>query len=350
MLLGAACVAGFGIHASREVLLPILFGFLFATAAQPLVNLLERLRVPSALAIAGGLVGMLLIFIAGSGTVLWGVLDIAREMPRYQRAITSAQLDLTGFFASHGLTQLAFFVQGQRFSDWGAADVGGIVDIATQLIAFATLAGLVAFFGLLERESLVRRLSWGRGNGESWSRILADTQRYLGIKTVTSAITGLLAAAVCIAADLPNPALWGAIAFWLNYVPVVGSILASIPPLVVSLASQPGDVTLGVLIGYLAINFAIGNYLEPRWQGAAAGLSPLGVVLSIAAWGGLLGPLGALLAIPLTMSIKIGCFHTRDLSWLARLLGGVQASSPPARPETPAEIETLLPARASLFS
>lgn len=280
MLLGAACVAGFGIHASREVLLPILFGFLFATAAQPLVNLLERLRVPSALAIAGGLVGMLLIFIGGSGTVLWGG----------------------------------------------------------------------AFFGLLERESLVRRLSWGRGNGESWSRILADTQRYLGIKTVTSALTGLLAAAVCIAADLPNPALWGAIAFWLNYVPVVGSILASIPPLVVSLASQPGDVTLGVLIGYLAINFAIGNYLEPRWQGAAAGLSPLGVVLSIAAWGGLLGPLGALLAIPLTMSIKIGCFHTRDLSWLARLLGGVQASSPPGRPETPAEVETLLPARASLFS
>lgn len=328
LLIGAASIAGFGIHASRTVLLPILFGFLFAAAAQPLVTGLERRRVPGPVATFGGMVVMLLLFAVASGTFVWGILDLATEMPRYQPVLIEARGDIARLLAVSGLSQAAIVIQRQRIFSLNDSDVGLVIDFSTEMIAFTTLAGLVAFFGLLEKASLAKRLAPGHSEALGFERILADTQRYLGIKSVTSAMTGALAAVICAAAHLPNPALWGAVAFWLNFVPVVGSILAGAPPLVFALATQTPQIALGVFCGYLVINFAIGNYIEPKWQGAAAGLSPLVVILSIAVWGGLLGPLGALLAVPLTMIMKIGCFHTQDLAWVARFLGETRAKKP----------------------
>jgi predicted PurR-regulated permease PerM len=320
-LLAAVTVVAMGISSARDVILPILFGFLFAAAAQPLVWLCERHKVHPALAVLVGLTAMVMLFLAASGTLVFGTLDLATEASRYEAAIRATQLDLTRTFGSHGFTRLAILTQRQQILTIDEGSVGMLIDFSVKLLGFATLAGLVAFFGLLERASLVRRLTGTSRSQETWSRILSDTQRYLAIKAATSAITGALAALVCLLADLPNPALWGALAFWLNFVPVVGSIMAGIPPIVLALATHSAPTAGLVMLGYLAINMVFGNILEPRWQGKAAGMSPLIVVLAIAIWSGLLGLLGALVAVPLTMIIKIGCFHTKDLSWVARVLG-----------------------------
>ncbi len=347
MLLAAVTLVGMGISAARDVILPILFGFLFAAAAQPLVMICERHKVHSAVAVLVGLTGMLMILLAASGTLVFGTLDLATEMNRYEAAIREAQLDLTRYFGSHGFMRLAVLVQRQKFLEVDEGSVSMLVDFSMSLIGFATLAGLVAFFGLLERDSLIRRLSGNFEMRETWSRVLSDTQRYLGIKAATSAITGVLAALVCLLADLPNPTLWGAIAFWLNFVPVVGSIMAGIPPIIVALATKSPQVAAMVMSGYLAINMVFGNIIEPRWQGKAAGMSPLVVVLAIAIWAGLLGPLGALVAIPLTMVTKIGFFHTKDMSWVARLLGDTVSNSPSNGVE---QVDPEVRDRVSIFS
>lgn len=320
-LLAAVTVVGMGISSARDVILPVLFGFLFAAAAQPLVWWCERHKVHSTPAVLVGLTGMLMLFLAASGTLVFGTLDLATEMSRYETAIRATQMDLTRYFGAHGFTRLAILTQRQKIFSIDEGSVGMLVDFSMSLVGFATLAGLVAFFGLVERASLIRRLTDTTDAQETWSRILSDTQRYLAIKAATSTITGVLAGLVCLLADLPNPALWGAIAFWLNFVPVVGSIMAGIPPVVLALATHSIQVAGLVMLGYLAINTVFGNILEPRWQGKAAGMSPFIVVLAIAIWAGLLGHLGALVAVPLTMIIKIGCFHTKDLFWVARLLG-----------------------------
>ncbi len=344
LLGGAVCVVGFGIHSSRNVLLPVLFGFLFAAGVQPLVRLLEGKRVPSVLAIAAGLAAMLVLLAAAAGTLVWGMLTVVAELPHYQAALSNLQAAVTRLFASHDLSQAAILVQRQQLLSLRASDVSAVIDFSFQVIGFAMLSGLVAFFGLIERTSLVRRLSLRENT--SWQRILADTQRYLGIKALTAALTGVLAAAICAATGLSNPALWGAIAFWLNYIPVVGSILAGVPPVAIAYVTHSPELALIVLLGYLVINLAIGSYLEPRWLGAAAGLSPLVVILSVGTWAALLGPLGALLAVPLTMTSKIGCFHTRDLAWVARFLGHIDEADSALEPESVPVSET---ARASLF-
>lgn len=321
LLLAAVTVVGIGINLAIDVMLPILFGFLFAAAAQPLVQLCERHKVPPTFAVVIGVASMIFLFLAASGALVFGILDLATEMGRYEAGVRETQRDLTQYFGAHGFTRLAILIQRQKFLEIDEESVGMLVDFSIRLIGFATMAALVAFFGLLERESLIRRLSNGSEYEETWRRVTLDTQRYLGIKAVTSAITGILAAVVCLLADLPNAALWGAVAFWFNFIPVVGSIMAGVPPILVALTIHSPQVAALVMLGYVAINMVFGNILEPRWQGRAAGMSPLVVILSIAIWGGLLGPMGALVAIPLTMIIKIGCFHTKDLSWIARILG-----------------------------
>jgi predicted PurR-regulated permease PerM len=262
------------------------------------------------------------------------------------------QSNIVVFFSQHGLSQLAILVNKQSVLDLLPHLVQSVGGSLYQTIGFGTLATLVMFFGLTERGTLVARLPQQGEFEETWNRVLIDTQRYLGVKTTTSALTGLLAGGICAAFGLPNAALWGAIAFWFNFVPVVGSLLAGIPPVFVALVTQSPSAAVAVGLGYLIVNVSIGNVLEPRWHGAAAGLSSLVVVISIAFWGGLMGPLGALIAVPLTMIVKLGCMHTRDLAWVARLLGRSEQrySIFPrrSRPEAAPPRETLVSSREGL--
>ncbi len=152
---------------------------------------------------------------------------------------------------------------------------------------------------------------------------------YLGIKTAVSLVTGLLIGTWAWLLDLDFPVLLGLIGFALNYVPTIGSILAVIPALFLSLV-QFGSFGHSVLVlgGYLFINAVFGNIIEPNLMGRRLGLSTLVVILSLIFWAWVWGPIGALLAVPLTMVVKIMLENTEDLHWVAVLL---DKSPPQAR-------------------
>jgi len=116
------------------------------------------------------------------------------------------------------------------------------------------------------------------------------------------------------------PLLWGLLAYLLNYIPTVGQIIAAVPAIALAwLQLGPGEA-LVVAAGFGAINLAIGA-IEPRVMGDALGLSALVVLVSMVAWGWLLGPVGALVSAPLTMVIKHALAHNDQLRWMAELLG-----------------------------
>ena len=150
-----------------------------------------------------------------------------------------------------------------------------------------------------------------------------EVQRYLGQKTLISLTTGSLVAAAMAIIGVDFPLLWGMLAFLLNYIPALGSILAAIPPAILAIV-QPelgfGSV-LAVAIVFLSINIALGNFLEPYLMGRGLGMSPLVVFLSLIFWGWVWGPVGMLLSVPMTMIIKIMLENTEDLRWIAVLLG-----------------------------
>jgi predicted PurR-regulated permease PerM len=169
-------------------------------------------------------------------------------------------------------------------------------------------------------EKLKLALPHSTSSLENFTRITSSVQRYLAMKTLLSAITGLTITAALLILDVDYAVLWGLLAFLLNYIPNIGSIIAAVPAVLLGLV-QHGIVIALVVAGiYVLVNVVIGNMVEPRFMGNRLGLSPLVVFISLVFWGWVLGPVGMLLSVPLTMIMKIALEATEEWRWVAVLL------------------------------
>ena len=152
-------------------------------------------------------------------------------------------------------------------------------------------------------------------------KFASNLKRYLLIKTIASACTGALIGLGLWALGVPYAALWGILAFVLNFIPTIGSIVAGFPTLFVTLSTMDMSVSVWVVALYLAVNVAIGNVIEPRFLGQGLGLSTISVLAGLLLWGFVLGIGGLFLAVPLTMSIQIALASNDKTKSIATLLG-----------------------------
>lgn len=200
-----------------------------------------------------------------------------------------------------------------------------LVNRTTSLASSAFFAFIVMIFVLAESgryAEKVRDVLRVRGPDlRRFQSITNDIQKYLGIKTAVSALTGILAMLACFAFRVDFPVLWGMVAFLFNFVPAIGSIVAGIPPVLLALILHGFWPATGVLTCYLIINVGIGNFLEPMLLGDRFGISTVIVILSVLVWGFIWGPVGMLLAVPLTMMVKVMLDNSSDLRWISALMG-----------------------------
>jgi predicted PurR-regulated permease PerM len=184
---------------------------------------------------------------------------------------------------------------------------------------------LTLTFILLEASGFTAKLKAIAGRPDAdmkkYSKIVSGVNRYLALKTATSLTTALLVSIGLRIIGVDFALMWGVLAFLLNFVPTVGSIIAAVPPVLLALV-QLGFAPAGTTAClYLAINIGIGNILEPRIMGSGVGLSPLVIFISMTFWGWVLGPVGMLLSVPLTMTLKIGLGYNEKTRHIALLLG-----------------------------
>jgi len=185
---------------------------------------------------------------------------------------------------------------------------------------------LTVIFMLLEASSVPVKLRAALGGGsqvamDKMGQVALGVNRYLAIKTVVSLVTGAVIAVWLAILGVDYPLLWGLLAFMLNYVPNIGSIIAAIPALLLALIQLDIGSTILVAAGYMATNIVMGNVIEPRIMGKGVGLSTLVVFLSLVFWGWVLGPVGMLLSVPLSMVAKIVLESNEQTRWLAIMLG-----------------------------
>ena len=335
-----------GLRFTQPVLLPIATAGFLAAISIPVVLWLSRRRVPLAiavlvtvLAVAGGFALLIVV-----GSQQFTELQIRlftlfnATLPQLEQWF--AQLEEWAPFLEEGqLTALAREVVSGAFV---TNLVTGATTWALSLLASTFLVLLILVFALGEALVLPRKLRAIAGDGEPlderFRKIIEEVQGYLGIKTLVSLATGVLLGLWTWFMGLDLPILLGLIAFVLNYVPTIGSILASAPALILALINVDPvtaefvgiDIQHAAIVGlgYLTVNVFFGNWLEPTLLGRHLGLSTLIVVISLVFWGWLWGPVGALLSVPLTMVVKIMLENTRDLQWIAVLLG----KGPPPEP------------------
>lgn len=325
-----------GLQAAQTLLLPFLVAVFLSIISTPPVLWLERRGLPASLAVLVAMIGL------GGLLAIFGIL-LTAALDGFEEAAAGYQVALTAIVQN-------VLAWAERLPlDWSRRDVlealspGSMFDFmaafGSRLLAYLSNTALVLLttvFILLEVAGFPRKLRRSMGDPDAdlsrASTMMHEVQRYLGFKTLISAVTGLVAGLWVFTLGIDFPILWGLLAFLLNYIPNVGSILAAIPPMLVALVSPDHGLGYMLLVaaGYLVINTILGNIIEPQLMGRRLGLSPLVVFVSLVFWGWVWGPVGMLLSVPLTMVLKIMLEGSEDFRWLAILMG-------PA-PELPPEL------------
>lgn len=330
VLLVIAClvVVIAGLQAASQLILPFLVAAFLAILSLPLLSLLQRLRLPNFLAVFLTLAAVVLVLV-GIGFLVGGsVQGFTDAAPRYRARLQDLSNSIVAWLQTRG-------VDAQEMIDFQQLDPGVVVDfIGGTLRAIAAVLSntvlvlLTMVFILAEAAGFPAKFRAALGHAgdlghpSRFGKIKAEVQRYLAIKTLISLTTGTLVTIFLTFVGVDFPVLWGLLAFLLNYIPNLGSILAAIPPVLLAIL-QPGlGLTWALVIaaGYATVNVTLGNLLEPQLMGRRLGLSPLIVFLSLVFWGWVWGPVGMLLSVPLTMIVKIMLENTDDFRWLAIML------------------------------
>jgi predicted PurR-regulated permease PerM len=230
---------------------------------------------------------------------------------------------------------LSEFVHPARALDLATGTLQGVARVLSNML----LVFLIIVFFLVEAAGFPAKLqaAFGeRGSSERFAKIQLEIQRYLATKTVISLATGLIVGISMAIIGVDFAILWGSLAFLLNYIPNLGSIIAAVPPVLLAVVQLGPGYAIAVAIVFLATNLTFGNLVEPYLMGRRLGLSTLVVFLSLVFWGWVWGPVGMLLSVPLTMIVKILLENTEDLRWIAVLLGaGAPEESLPVEVEKP---------------
>jgi AI-2 transport protein TqsA len=315
-----------GLRAAAPVLVPLVLAMFITVINFPLLQWLRRMRVPTGAAV---LLVVLLTFSFLGLVVLVGsasLTDVRTILPLYFERVREfehwlfAALDARGVPVPDGF-YTSMFSEPERVMEL----LGGFVVRAAGFISSAAIVILFTIFMLSEATGFPAKLRAAIGRGDAdlsrFAGAVIDIQRYLAIKTAISLTTGSLIALWLWIIGVDFPVLWGMLAFLLNFVPNVGSLIAAIPAvLFAALQLGPWSAALAAA-GYITVNIALGNLVEPHLMGRRFGLSTLVVIISLVFWGWLWGPVGMLLSVPLTVVVRIGLEYTDDLRWVAVLLG-----------------------------
>lgn len=325
LITGASlCVVIAGLRAAGPIVVPVLFSAFLSVLAIPPVKWLQSRRVPDWLAVTIVFVGVIGGFVLVSMLVGSSIASFSENLPAYKGRLVEMTASWFVWFEDQGVDVSTDALLAQIDAGRAADLAGAMVASIGSLLSDTMFVLLTTAFIMAEAAGLPRKLQAAlgdEGHVERFRGIISDMQEYLSIKTNISLVTGLLAGVLCWVVGIDYPVLWGVIAFLLNYIPNLGSIIAAIPPVLLGFVQFGWERSLVVLIGYLIINTIMGNIIEPRVTGRRLGLSSLVVFLSLVFWGWVWGPLGMFLSVPLTMLVKILLENSDDLKWIAVLLG-----------------------------
>ncbi len=318
-----------GLRAAADLLLPVLAALFLSILSLPLLAWFRRRRVPSPLAVVLTM-AVAILLIGGIGGLIGGsVGQFVGAAPVYQERLNALAGRFASWLQGHGLDTSRIFDPSHFDAGMVMNFISGTLNGIVSLVSNAVLVLLTMAFILAEAVGFPEKISSAFGAdpaiAERTRRIVREVQRYLAMKTLVSLATGALVAAWLAVLGVDFALLWGLVAFLFNYIPNLGSILAGIPAVLLSLVQFGIGRTIAVIAGYVVVNFVLGNLVEPWLLGRRLGLSTLVVFLSLLFWGWVWGPLGMLLSVPLTVIVKIMLENTDDLRWVAVLLDAAPA-------------------------
>lgn len=312
-----------GIYAAQSILNPLLMAlFITIILMQPLRWL--RRKVSSGWAISLVILGFLGFYIGFIGLLNKSVMLFIDNASVYEENLAGMVARSNEILEQYGVNLLVLgesSMNPSKIMSYASSLMGGLGDLMSNEFTFL----LFTIFLISEIPESAIKLDYLVQGDQQVKDFLNEIgikiRHYLSIKTVTSLATGILIAIALAILGLDFPILWGFLAFMLNYIPNIGSILAALPAMALALVQLGFQGALFTGIIYLVVNMLIGNVVEPKMMGKGLGLSTFIVFLSLIFWAFLLGTVGMFLSIPITMVIKIILEQNPATKWIAIILG-----------------------------
>lgn len=313
---------------ASSIVTPILLAlFISIVCAQP-IQWLEKKRVPNGWAVLIVLLGTFLVFFGMAELIARSISQFTQDAPQYE--VRLDELTASLFNALYGM---GFDVSMDKLE--GMINPGKIMDFSMDILGMlGSLMGnmflmlFIVIFMLSELNGFSVKMNaiidTSDGSMSYFTRIGKSIRQYLGLMTIVSLLTGVLVWLALVIIGVKYAILWGLLAFLLNFIPNIGSIVASIPAILFALIQLGGGGALWTMGAYAAINMIIGNVIQPQIMGKGLGLSTLVVFVSLIFWGYVFGTVGMFLSVPLTMVIKIILEQKEETKWIAIMLGTEQ--------------------------
>jgi predicted PurR-regulated permease PerM len=336
VLLGTAgaVVVVAGLRSASGLVGPVFLALVLTIAAAPLAGTLRRAGLPPWLAAFITLNVVYLFLIGLIASLALSVARLATLLPEYGPRLSELLDGLRGRLADIGVGS------DEIRSALSAVDLGNLVGYLRSILSgvlglssnlFFVLALL--FFMSMDAVRLPQRLLAVGGDRPDVVEALAGfartTRRYLLVSTVFGLVVAAIDTAVLAALGVPLPFLWGLLAFITNYIPNIGFVIGLVPPALLALLDGGVGTMVAVVVAYCVANVVIQSAIQPKFVGDAVGLSVTLTFLSLIFWTWVIGPLGAILAIPLSLLVKALLL---DIDPSTRWLGALVGDAPPPAP------------------
>ncbi|MBN1587646.1 MAG: AI-2E family transporter [Candidatus Omnitrophica bacterium] len=322
---------GFVLKAAQSVIVPLFIAVLLSFLLAPAVDQMARRRIPRWLAITAVLI---MVFAIGYVTVMFlnqRVAAFTDAFPRYHAKLMELISTVTERFNMSD-DPLADIQWGQTIGGWLVTLSGSVVSILSNFVLIMIFTVFMLSGEPYFRAKVEKAFSQGPAKqiAQVISSISRQISRYLWVQFLISFATGLLVWIALSLIGVDFAVTWGALAFLLNFIPTIGSIIASIPPILLALVQFYPSLwpAIAALSALLTIQMVIGNGIAPKVLGDSLNLSPVVVLISLLFWGWLWGFVGALLSVPIAAGIKIVCENVEGLRPISVMMGSGKTYAP----------------------
>jgi AI-2 transport protein TqsA len=335
LALCTAILVSAALYFARSIFAPFAFALFMMAIVWPLQNALQQRTLPQFVALLLTLIATVVVITAFASMVVWGFSVVGQWMISHAPRFQELYLEWTQWLEEHDI--LIVGPLAERFNVmWLVRLFQTVAGRINSTVGFAILVFIFMMLALLETGDVKQRLASlenqekGRELAQTSAEIASKFRKYMVVRTLLSLLTGFAVWGFALLSGLELAAAWGIIAFALNYIPFLGPFVATILPALFAMAQfDSWQPVATVILGLFAIQFVIGNYLEPLVAGAAFAISPLAVVFAVFFWSFLWGIPGAFIGVPITIAMLTLCERSPSTRWIATLLSGKTSNRVP---------------------
>ncbi|HEY7031506.1 MAG TPA: AI-2E family transporter [Thermomicrobiales bacterium] len=309
LIIAASCVIVIAMKLAASFLVEIVLGLWIAMLCLPIMDWMRRRGLPRWATVAIPIATVVLCAVVVVFFVVGWIAELSDQLPTYQEQISARRADLNAWLDDHGISVPSDAVDGQISADAIVSLLQKVLPTTLDAITGLAFAFLLFAFSLLESDAAKRRLNYALGPA---SPHLARLREYVDVVAqamLLRAVLGLGAAVgdgiLLAILGVPHVGLWVVVSFVCSFIPYLGYWLAMVPPLLVALATQGAGAAVVVFFGYWLINGFFDSIIGPRFQGNRLNLSPVLTIIAVLFWGAMFGAVGGMIALPLTLGIKL---------------------------------------------